>query len=609
MTGPTAVPARRGLGKWSAVVEFAAGSRQVNRLLAIRMLSPNIGSIMPALALLAGCAGQPADPVRGFAPDEAYLEGSEFPYFGSETPWNLRFFTEHTQVKRNGQRQMLYIVQGNPEKAVLDAEALLAENPTDQESLFNLAVARTQLGELDLAMSAVHRATEAGLPMGRFIAGPRDLLAPLAEHEPFRREFAQLDSQLLHGPMVGAVTETSARIWLRTAAESDVKVVTRTGPASRAERRSDTARTSSESDYTAVVEINGLEPDSAYSYDVIVDGRPALGPDYPAFRTFPTPGEPSRFKVGFGGGAGYVPRNERMWDVIRSHDPLAFLFLGDNVYLDYPVGPTGLHYYTYYRRQSREEFRRLTASTAIYAIWDDHDCATDDVWMGPYRDRPHWKLPAWRQFRENWVNPGYGSDEWPGVWFAFSIGDVDFFMLDGRFYRTNPYASEKTLLGPAQKRWLFDQVKRSRATFKVLVSPVPWSFDTKGDAVDTWNGFREERAEIFDFLADNEVEGVFLLSADRHRSDARRIDRSSGYPLFEFESSRLTNEHAHRLMPGALFGYNEKQSFGLLQFDMGQADPTVTFRILSIDNEVKGELVLKRSQLSQAESDPGRSAS
>ena len=581
--------------------QSAWDSGRVYRALSTPMLSRNMGGLILASVILAGCAGQPAEPVRGFAPDEAYLEGTEFPYFGSETPWNLRFFTEHTQVKRNGQRQMLHIVQGNPEKAVLDAEALLAEDPADQESLFNLAVARTQLGELDLAMGAVHRALGAGLPMERFIAGPRDLLAPLAAHGPFRREIDGLEGKLIHGPMVGAVTGTSVRIWVRTAAESDVQVAAGAGTSFRGGHRPAVARSSRESDYTAVVEIRGLAPDTTYRYDVFVDGRSVLEPDYPSFRTFPARGEPGRFSVGFGGGAGYVPRNERMWDVIRSHDPLAFLFLGDNVYLDYPVGPTSLHYYTYYRRQSREEFRRLTASTAIYAIWDDHDCATDDVWMGPYRNKPAWKLPAWRQFRENWVNPGYGSEEWPGVWFGFSIGNVDFFMLDGRFYRTNPYAAERTMLGPVQKRWLLDQVKRSEATFKVLVSPVPWSFDTKGDAVDTWNGFREERAEIFDFLAENEIEGVFLVSADRHRSDARRIERANGYPLYEFESSRLTNEHVHRLMPGALFGYNEKQSFGLLQFDTAKADPTVNFRILSIDNEVKGELVLKRSQLSQAE--------
>ena len=101
-------------------------------------------------------------------------------------------------------------------------------------------------------------------------------------------------------------------------------------------------------------------------------------------------------------------------------------------------------------------------------------------------------------------------------------------MLDGRLYRTNPYAETTMMLGPAQKQWLFDRVKQATATFKVLVSSVPWTFESKGDAVDTWNGFRQERSEIFDFLAENKIEGVFLLSADRHRSDAWRIERANG---------------------------------------------------------------------------------
>ena len=59
-------------------------------------------------------------------------------------------------------------------------------------------------------------------------------------------------------------------------------------------------------------------------------------------------------------------------------------------------------------------------------------------------------------------------------------------------------------------------------------------------------------------------------------------------PPNEFESSRLTNEHVHDLMSQVLFGYNEKQSYGLLTFDTTKPDPTVTYRIVSIDDEVKG---------------------
>ena len=62
--------------------------------------------------------------------------------------------------------------------------------------------------------------------------------------------------------------------------------------------------------------------------------------------------------------------------------------------------------------------------------------------------------------------------------------------------------------------------------------------------------------------------------------------------------SRLTNKHKHGLKPGAIFGYNEKQSFGLLSFDSTKADPTVTFDIVSIDNETIHSLTIKHSEIS-----------
>ncbi len=49
------------------------------------------------------------------------------------------------------------------------------------------------------------------------------------------------------------------------------------------------------------------------------------------------------------------------------------------------------------------------------------------------------------------------------------------------------------------------------------------------------------------------INGVVLISADRHRSDAWKISRSAGYDLYEFMSSKMTNVVRHRLMDGALF--------------------------------------------------------
>jgi alkaline phosphatase D len=273
------------------------------------------------------------------------------------------------------------------------------------------------------------------------------------------------------------------------------------------------------------------------------------------------------------------------------------LLLGDNVYIDLPEQPGPFHRYTYYCRQSRPEFRRLAASTPVYAIWDDHDCAIDDVWMGPYLDRPAWKPATLDLVKENWNNPAYGNARAPGCWFRFAIGEVDFFMLDCRYYRTNPFAPRRTMLGPEQKAWLLDALKKSQATFKVVASSVPWAPGAKPGSHDTWDGFPEERDEIFSAIASSRIGGVLLVSADRHRSDAWRIDRAGGYALYDLSSSRLTNIHTHECMPAALFCYNEQCSFGLLTFADEKDDPQVRYEIVNIDGQTMHSLTLRRSEL------------
>ena len=153
------------------------------------------------------------------------------------------------------------------------------------------------------------------------------------------------------------------------------------------------------------------------------------------------------------------------------------------------------------------------------------------------------------------------------------------------------------MLGAYQKQWLKEKLKSSGATFKVVASSVPWAMGTKPGSDDTWDGFPEEREEIFSFIQENKIEGVVFLSADRHRSDAWKIERPGGYTLYDFMSSRLTNVHTHRLMPGSIFGYNKTCSFGMLEFDTTREDPKVTYSVYSIENELINRITLYKSQL------------
>ncbi len=520
---------------------------------------------------------------------------------GASRPKPDLSFRKDNQYKRVHQSSLRFILRGEIEKTQKFLEQYLAEHPGDAETLYMLGVLWGQKGDLERGETLLKQALAAGLPDGRLVAGPRQVMQPLLQTPLLQDVFARYRHQPVHGPMLGCMTGTSAAVWVRTAEEADVVVTVAPVDDPSAATVSATGRTRAGEDYTGVVVVEGLKPETEYRYELRIDGKLAKAQSEQTFRTVAAAGRPSKFQIAFGGGAGYVPPNERMWDTIRSFDPHALLLLGDNVYIDDPESVV-MQQYTYQRRQSRPEWRRLTARTPVFTIWDDHDFSTDDSWGGPDIDIPFWKKEwVFPIFRQNWANPGYGGgDEQPGCWYSFQIGDVDFIMLDCRYYRTDPRKSPRSMLGPVQKEWLKQQLLNSRGTFKVLVSSVPWDFRTKGDSLDTWNGFKEEHDEILGFIAEHRIEGVVLMSADRHRSDAWKISRPGAYDLYEFNSSRLTNQHVHPTMKkqGAIFSYNKLQSFGLVTFDTLANDPQVSYDVINIDGDRVHTLTVRRSELS-----------
>ena len=168
------------------------------------------------------------------APKDAFVSGSRHPYYGSAGSWNLRFFGSGGNREdirlygRRGQQQMLDILQGRIEDAVNYCEQLLASDPNDTESLFTLTVARCIQKDYAGAAEAMKKAVEAGLTFERFLAGPRQILKPLRQTDEFRRYAALYNIQLIHGPLLGCLTDTSAKFWVRTVDEVPVQVLVST---------------------------------------------------------------------------------------------------------------------------------------------------------------------------------------------------------------------------------------------------------------------------------------------------------------------------------------------------------------------------------------------
>jgi len=499
--------------------------------------------------------------------------------------------------KRIHQFAVRDLILGNVSKMQDYLAEYQQKNPADAETDLFLALAAAYDSDPNQADKLLEQSLKNGLPPGRLLCGPDDLFTPLIKTKTYQQTKANLADQLIHGPMLGNITESFASFWVRTAAPAQIRVeVFPAGKSDNTTVASATSETKAENDLTSITTVGSLKPHTSYAYRISVNGQ--LSDTLGTFKTSVPFGQKTKLTFAFGGGAGYTPQYEHMWNTINHKQPDALLLLGDNIYSDDPESVIQQQY-CYYRRQSRPEFRKLVASTAVYSIWDDHDFSTNDSWGGPHSNKPFWKRQqSWKIFRQNWINPGYGGGyDYPGCYYSFQRGDIQFIMLDCRYYRIDPRKPDRTMLGPKQKQWLKQQLAAAKAKFIFIASSVPWDYRTKGDSTDTWNGYRNERDEIFGFIAENKIDGVVLISADRHRSDAWLIERPDSYDLYEFNSSRLTNIHRHPEMNEALFSYNKKPSFGFVQIDTTIPDPTIQYDVVNIDGETIHSLTIQRSQL------------
>ncbi|QDT10381.1 alkaline phosphatase D family protein [Planctomycetes bacterium K23_9] len=446
--------------------------------------------------------------------------------------------------------------------------------------------------DLDPYLIKAMRGSAVKILPGRF--GSEGSLVDLVKEPAFKKLVAKHELKLFNGPMLGAVTPTSVRIWVRTAGAASFQVVV-------GDQLSELVATTEQSDFTGIAMVEGLKPFMQYTYKILLDGDELTDPSF-RFRTYPSPGMHQKYAVAFGSGARYVPPKEGIWSVMAASEPLAYLGLGDNVYID-ATDRRDVQRLHYYRRMLRKEYRQFIAQTAIYAVWDDHDMGINDCAGGPGLDQP-WKLPNLNVFQQNWNNPFYSHDpKTPGTWHNFVMGDVEFFMLDGRFYRTdskNKKDTTNTMLGREQKQWLLQSLKQSTAKFKVLCSGTMWHDLADKGGKDSWAGkrFRDERNEIFGLINDEKIDGVVLISGDRHRTELWKTERPNGYPLYEFLSAKVTNMHSHDVRKEAEWSLNEGNFWGELGFNFSNSDPTVTFTAINQDGAVMKASTFRLSELS-----------
>ena len=358
--------------------------------------------------------------------------------------------------------------------------------------------------------------------------------------------------ELASGPMPGYVGMREAMIWLQTQTSASVHIRywARRDPSQTFQ--SAPIATNASTDFTAHLQVLNLEPGTDYVYQVHVDGAHVPFETDLTFHTQPHwkgRTSPPDFEV-IVGSCSYIndsrsdgPGNAygggfEIFDTIAARKPKFMLWLGDHIYLRETdvYSPTGIAY-RYRHVRKFPPLQKLLRGTHHVAIWDDHD-------YGPNNHNRSWifKDTALRQFQQYWANPSYGLNELPGIFTMVSYGDVDFFLLDDRFYRdheNSPDRPEKGMFGKEQLAWLKNALLASTATFKIVAGGSQF-FDTQPD-MEGWQHFPDERGAFVEWFRTAKPKGVLFLSGDRHLTKLLRYNENLPYPLHELTCSPLTS--------------------------------------------------------------------
>ncbi len=387
--------------------------------------------------------------------------------------------------------------------------------------------------------------------------------------------FAQSDL-LKSGPMLGYSEMREAAIWLQT--ESPATVYALYGDSTTSEVFStDTIKTTPGEANCGKLYFNHVLPGTTYSYRVYINGK-RIQRDYPfcftTQRNWQYHTNPPDFKMAMGSCV-YV--NEELYDrpgkpygshyeiftSIVKQKPDAMLWLGDNTYLrpgDWTSRSGYLKRYTHTR--ALKELQPLLALANNFAIWDDHE-------FGPNNATGSWHLKdvALETFRLFWLNPSYGYRDLPGIMSKFTYGDMDFFLMDNRYYRTENYQQgPKQIFGREQCDKLIDQLKASTAPFKFIVTG--GQFLNTAKVYENHANYPQERTYLLTRIDQEEIKGVVFISGDRHHSEVMRYETPKGIVLHELTVSPLTSgvgkvdETNENLVKGSVI---EEQNFAVME--------------------------------------------
>lgn len=381
------------------------------------------------------------------------------------------------------------------------------------------------------------------------------------------------------GPVLGQLSDTSAAVVYRVEREGDYRLTIATAASGRCVYDEVLRLTP-----TGTFRVHNLAPDTHYTFSFF---QVRLGRDVPLpegngeFRTFPTEDEGASFRLAFGS----CSRNKQdtampCWKRLESFaaDPSRryekaedgvrfFTHLGDTFYYYDDVAgekPDNLAAAQAANLSSRKHLGFLAMARRLpsVAVWDDHDFGLNNLQS---TDHPR-KRESLQAFLEYWGNEPLDTERF-GLTTLISYGNVDLYLLDGRYFRdedrkvlfSKPLISE-VIRSIKQRAAEVDANGRSTPRLVILASGSTWNNTNQTHPTDYAEEsygnrtFEAERKSFFEQLgaamtkepsSRRSISGLVFLSGDVHQNEIYQVElRPGGKEAPEFVCSPLGDNSA-----------------------------------------------------------------
>lgn len=302
------------------------------------------------------------------------------------------------------------------------------------------------------------------------------------------------------------------------------------------------------SDFTIQFHLTDLFPGKEYS--ITVEGR-AVGSTEAdcivegSFVTAPSKEDIARVSFSVVTGQDYPRRDDhenghKIYPLMQNLKPSFFVHTGDIEYYDKPL-PYALNIelarFKWNRIYSMPFQRNFHNNVSSYFIKDDHETLKNDCWPGQTYGDITWE-DGLEIFREQ-VPMGektYRTVRWGK--------DLQIWLVEGRDFRSNnkmPDGPNKTIWGAEQKKWFFETVEESDATFRILISPTPIVGPDREKKNDNHSnkGFSHEGNELRSFIG--KQKNMYVICGDRHWQYVS-VDEKTG--VKEYSCGPTTDAHA-----------------------------------------------------------------